>query len=347
MTIKDPNIENRKKDHLRIVGGEAAGYREVTNGFEQYRFIHNALPEQNLAQVDTSVTFMGKRLSVPLMIVPMSGGEAEGEQLNRDLALAAQEEHIALGLGSLRPALENPACLATYAIARQLAPDVPIIANLGASQLKAVIRKESFFQMLSDIGADALSIHLNPLQEALQPEGETDFRNISETIEILKEITPLPVIVKEVGFGLSFDVIHRLKKIGVEWIDIAGAGGTSWARVEENRIDDPIEKELARQFFEWGIPTAKALSDAVKVKNCRIIASGGLEEGLDFAKAIALGASMTGAAAAFLRIYRRGGVEAVHQYVGLIRSTLRIAMFATGCRNVSGFRGNPAVIEKI
>jgi len=228
-------ISKRKREQLQIVHDREVNFREQTTGFEHYHFVHNALPEIDLNEVDTQTEFLGYELAMPLMISSMSGGEDEGEKLNRDLAKVANQHKIPLGLGSLRPALENRAALKSYLVARQNAPYIPLIANIGATQLVKGLSSQKLLDLLREIQVNALSVHLNPLQEALQPEGQPHFKGVSRAIEILKDTLPLPIIVKEVGFGLSADVIKRLVKIGVQWIDIAGAGGTSWSRIEHLR----------------------------------------------------------------------------------------------------------------
>ncbi len=340
-------ISKRKKEHLQIVHNQEVNFREQTTGFEHYHFVHNALPEIDLDEVNTQTDFLGYKLAMPLMISSMSGGEEEGEKLNRDLAKVANQFKIPLGLGSIRPALENRAALKSYLVARQNAPDIPLIANIGATQLVKGLNSQKLLNLLREIQVDALSVHLNPLQEALQPEGQPHFKGVSQAIEILKDTLPLPIIVKEVGFGFSTDVIKRLVKIGVQWIDIAGAGGTSWSRIEHLRTKTKIRQEVAAQFFEWGIPTTTAIQNATKLKRLHVIASGGIDNGLKFAKAIALGAELAGAAAPFLTIRKKEGLEGLDRMIQVYGETLRISMFCTGCKSLEEFRGNPTIINPI
>lgn len=347
MNTTSRNIKNRKKEHLKIAIGENVRYQNLTAGFEHYRFIHNALPEIDLTDVNMTTDFLGFKLQVPLLIAPMGGGESDGKRLNRDLATVANAEKVALGLGSIRPALENSRCIATYAVARESAPDIPIIANVGAAQLSDGLNSQRLKKILDEIGADALSIHLNPLQEALQPEGVASFRGVSRAIEILKETIPLPIIVKEVGFGLSPEVIKKLQKIGVEWFDVAGAGGTSWARVEYLREKEDHKKKVASEFFEWGIPTTECITGSVKLKGTHLIASGGIRTGLDFSKAIALGAEIGSAAAVFLQAREEKGIEGIRELIRLFKETLRLAMFCTSCQNIAAFCGNSNIIKYV
>lgn len=337
-------INSRKIEHRQIANDEAIHFHELTTGFEDYHFIHNALPEIDFGEIDIRTDFLGYQLKVPLMISSISGGDARSLALNKDLAVAASQAGIALMLGSIRPALENKDCLGSYRIARDMAPDIPIIANIGASQIVKQYKTQQLIKVLKQIGADALSIHLNPLQEALQPEGEPHFKGVSRAIEILRETLPYPIIVKEVGFGLSLDVIKRLQKMGIQWIDVAGAGGTSWSRIEHHRTVSEEKRAVAAQFFEWGIATTEAIRNALKAKQLNIIASGGIDTGLKFAKAIALGAEIAGAAKSFLQTWNRDGVPGICELIRIFAETLRIAMFCTGCQNLEKFRGNKAII---
>lgn len=338
------SIQARKKEHLRIVAEEDVQFR-TTTGFERWRFIHNAMPEIDLKDVDTRCEFLGYKINQPFMIAAIGGGESRGLELNRDLAQVANAARVPLVLGSMRILLEDSAVLPSFKIARQLAPDIPIIANLGAAQLNDNLDSRKVLRAIQDIGADALSIHLNPLQEALQPEGEPSFRNVSHALEILKETLPVPLIVKEVGCGLSLDVLKRLYKIGIKWVDIAGAGGTSWAKVEYHRILEASAKQLAAEFFEWGIPTAEALTAATQLKDLHLIATGGIDSGLNYAKAIALGAELAGAAAPFVTAWRKKGQEGIAQLLDHYQRTLQMAMFLTGCAKLKKFRGNAAIIQ--
>ena len=337
-------ILNRKKEHLQIANDLEVDFNELKTGFEDYHFIHNALPEIDLDDVNTTLKFLDYELQTPLMISAISGGGEEGYLLNRDLAEVANRSGIALSLGSIRPALENLENIESYKIARKTAPDIPIIANIGGSQLIRNYKSKQLVKILEKINVDAISVHLNPLQEALQPEGEPHFKNVSKAIEIMRETLPYPVIVKEVGFGLSQDVVRRLQKMGIQWIDIAGSGGTSWSRIEHHRTILQGKRDIAAQFFEWGIPTADALRDAVKIKPVNIIASGGIDTGLKFAKAIALGAELAGVARPFLRARNEIGVNGLCNMVQVYNETLRIAMFCTGCRTLKEFRGNKSII---
>jgi len=338
-------ILNRKKEHLDIASNYSVNFQETTTGFENFHFVHNALPEINLEDVDISTKFLGYDLKSPMIICSMSGGEEKSERLNKELATAANRSGIALALGSLRPALQHPESLKSYHVARQYAPDIPLLANLGATQLVTEYKTKHISKVLQQIEVDAISIHLNPLQEALQPEGEPYYNGVSRAIEILRETLPYPVIIKEVGFGLSLDVIKRLQKIGIQWVDIAGAGGTSWSRIEHFRTEQKDQRAIAAQFFEWGIPTVESILAASKIPQLHIIASGGIDSGLKFAKAIALGAELAGAAMPFLQARKSGGIDEICELIKIYSETLRISMFCTGCRNLLEFKGNKSIIS--
>lgn len=340
------SIHARKKEHLRIVAEEDVQF-DQDGGFERWRFIPNALPEIDLSEVDTRCEFLGYKISQPFMIGSIAGGESQGMELNRSLAIAAQKARVPLVLGSMRILLEDNQALDSFAVAREVAPDIPIIANLGAAQIKALRDTEQLLKAIQAIGADALSIHLNPLQEALQPEGQPQFREVSRSIEILRETLPVPLIVKEVGCGLSLNVLQRLSKIGIEWVDIAGAGGTCWARVESHRISDSTRHSLAAEFFDWGIPTAEILVSARQINALHLIASGGINTGTRFAKAIALGAELASAAAIFVKAYQKSKAKGILEILEHFRETLRLTMFLTGCKTLKKFRGNLSIIEQI
>ena len=342
MSVSDHS--GRKTDHLRIALEEDVGFGSLTTGLNRYRFVHQALPEIDLEAVDTSTTLFGRRLAAPLLISCMTGGVAKGGLINRILAAAAQHAGVAIGVGSQRAALDDPSVAETFQV-RELAPDVPLLANLGASQLAgpgAVDRCRGVVRMIQ---ADALVIHVNPLQEALQPEGTTRFAGLIDRIGEMAAAVDVPVIVKEVGWGIAENVARRLAEVGVAGIDVAGAGGTSWSEVERRRIDDPVMVRVAEEFREWGIPTADA------VVACRtgfpdglVIASGGLRTGLDAAKCLALGADAAGFAAPLLKaavVSRRAVDERIR---GIIEG-LRIAMFCVGAASVTDLAGTPHLVR--
>ena len=337
--------ERRKTDHIRIALAEDVGFGRRTTGLEEFRFEHQALPELDLAEVDTATTFLGRRLSAPILISCMTGGAERGAQINRRLAIGAQHARVALGLGSGRAALDDPRLAETFLV-RDLAPDIPLLANIGASQLIEADGLTRCQRLVSMLEADALVIHANPLQEALQPEGTPHFRGVLEAVETLTHELTVPVIVKEVGWGVSGSVARLLVCAGVTGVDVAGAGGTSWSEVERHRVADPTMRDVARSFQEWGIPTAESV---VACRNAfsggLVVASGGLRSGIDVAKCIALGADAAGLAAPFLQAAVRGVVEVV-ETIRRIRTELQICMFCIGAQDISALRRTPHLIRE-
>ncbi|MDW8068261.1 MAG: type 2 isopentenyl-diphosphate Delta-isomerase [Anaerolineae bacterium] len=324
----------RKADHIRISLEEDVSFETVTTGFERYQFVHCALPEISLDAVDTTIRFLGKRLQAPLLISPMTGGTRQGWEINRRLAQAAQRMGIGMGVGSLRAALEDPTLADTYRV-REVAPDILLLANLGAVQLNYGYTADHCRRAVEMVEADGLVLHLNPLQEALQPEGQTDFSGLLSKIEAICRALEVPVIVKEVGWGLSAEVARRLADAGVAALDVAGAGGTSWSQVEMYRAQNGLQRAVAAAFRDWGIPTAEAVR-AVRqaVPHLPIIASGGIRDGIQVAKAIALGASICGVARPFL-VAAAESAEAVAEAATILITQLRVAMFAIGAPDLA------------
>jgi isopentenyl-diphosphate delta-isomerase len=317
----------------------------ATTGFERYRFVHRALPEIDLESVSLETSFLGRRLGAPLLFSCMTGGTPRARQINRTLAAAAQRHRVAMGLGSCRVLLEHPEVLATFAV-RDLCPDVPLLANLGAVQLNLGVGLAACRRIVDLLEADALVLHLNPLQEALQPEGDTRFAGLFGRIEALCASLEVPVIVKEVGWGIAPDLVVALFDAGVAAVDIAGAGGTSWSEVERQRIADPVWARVAGAFADWGLPTAEAIRLAREAApRGTLIASGGIRSGVDVAMAIALGADLAGSAGSMLRAADEGE-EALDAAVAEITDTLRIAMFCAGARDVSSLYRDAGLIER-
>ncbi len=332
----------RKADHIRISLEEDVSFETVTAGFERYRFLHCALPEISLAAVDTTVHFLGRRLQAPLLISSMTGGTPQGREINRRLAEAAQAAGIGMGLGSLRAALEDPTLAETYRV-RDVAPDILLLANLGAVQLNYGYTVDHCRRAVETVGADGLVLHLNPLQEALQPEGQTDFSDLLRKIEAVCRALEVPVIVKEVGWGLSADVARRLADAGVAALDVAGAGGTSWSQVEMYRAQNGLQRAVAAAFRDWGIPTAEAVREVRRaVPHLPVIASGGIRDGIQVAKAIALGATVCGIARPFL-VAAAESAEAAAEAAAILITQLRVAMFAVGAPDLSALARAPLV----
>jgi isopentenyl-diphosphate delta-isomerase len=331
---------SRKADHLRINIEENVAAKGVSSGFENYRFAHLALPELDLEKVSTRTTLFGRRLDAPILISCMTGGVPEAQSINRTLATVAEEFHLPIGLGSGRVLLEHPEVLPSFNV-RDLAPSVPLFANLGAVQLNSGVTADDCRKLVDLLRADALVLHLNALQEALQVEGNTNFRGLLGRIETLTRQIGVPVIVKEIGWGISRDLVVRLFAAGVSAVDVAGAGGTSWSEVERHRQGGHILSVVAESFADWGLPTAEALRDArLAAPDSLIFASGGIRSGMDVAKAVALGADIVGLAGPFLRAAAEGIDQARNLTEALIL-VLRTTMFATGTPDLTALRGTP------
>lgn len=337
--------EQRKADHIRINLKEDVNFRQLTSGLEHYHFLHQALPEIDLNQVDTSVSFLGKRLDAPLLISSMTGGTEQAMLINTHLAQAAETRQIAMGVGSQRAALEEPELAASFQL-RQFAPTTILLANLGAVQLNYGYTIEHCRQAVDMLAADALILHFNVLQEAVQPEGDANFSGLLGKIEQVCRALPVPVIAKEVGWGFAEDTARRLIEAGVAAIDVAGAGGTSWTQVEMHRADTDIRRRVAATFVDWGIPTAEAIL-AVKraAPGLPVIASGGLRNGLDIAKCIALGATLGGMAGPFLKAAVKSR-QAVLDEIEIVQSELKIAMFAIGVDSIAGLQQTDRLLKR-
>jgi isopentenyl-diphosphate delta-isomerase len=331
-----PTIRLRKTDHIRI-NLEEDVRSGLTTGLERYRFNHRALPELDLEAVDLGQMLFGKRLAAPLLISSMTGGTEQAGQINRTLAAAAEQAGVAMGLGSQRAALENPELADTFRV-RDVAPTALLFANLGAIQLNYSYGVDECRRAVEMIEADALILHFNALQEAVQPEGETRFAGLASRVEAVCRSLSVPVIAKEVGWGFSQPDIALLAGAGVAAIDVAGAGGTSWSQVEMHRATNPSQKRLAAAFIDWGIPTAEAILNVRTVApEMTIFASGGLRSGVDIAKCIALGAILGGMAAPFLKAAVLSLDETV-QTIAEIAHEIQVCMFAAGAGDLQALR---------
>jgi isopentenyl-diphosphate delta-isomerase len=329
-------IGSRKSDHIRI-NLEENVQSSLSNGLEHFHFIHRALPEINLTDVDTSLEVFGKSLKAPILISSMTGGTREAFEINQVLATAAQQAKIAMGVGSQRIALEQPELESTFQI-RNLAPDVLLFANLGAIQLNYGYGLAECQHAVDMLEADALVLHVNPLQEALQIEGDTDFAGLVKKIEVICKFLSVPVIAKEVGWGFSEQDIFLLAQAGVSAIDVAGAGGTSWSQVEMYRAEDDTRRQLAAVFSDWGIPTAEVIQNVTQTApHMTIIASGGLRNGVDIAKCLALGATLGGMAGPFLKTASQSVDETI-KLINRITQEIRVCMFASGSATLDQLR---------
>ena len=321
-------IDQRKADHIKI-NLEQDVRSALTTGLENYRFIHEALPELDLNRLNTTVDLFHKLLASPILISSMTGGTAEAETINLRLAEAAQEMKIAMGVGSQRAAIEHPEQARTFQV-RRVAPDILLFANLGAVQLNYGYTIDHCRRAVDMIQADALILHLNPLQEAVQDAGDTNFSGLAKKIEEICKQIEVPVIAKEVGWGISERTAKLLAECGVSAIDVAGAGGTSWSQVEMHRAPDEFTRQLAATFVGWGIPTAESILNAKRaVPGTLIFASGGIKDGLDIAKCIALGATLGGMAGQFLKAAAVSTEKAVEMRK-LTKRQIEVTMFACG-----------------
>lgn len=347
---KDTTLMTRKSDHIKI-NLEQDVRSALTTGLEKYHFVHEALPELDLNRLDTTLNLFDRRLAAPILISSMTGGTADAETINLRLAEAAQEVGVAMGVGSQRAALEHPEQAETFQV-RRVAPDILLFANLGAVQLNHGYTLDHCRRAVDMIQADALILHLNPLQEAVQDAGDTDFAGLAEKIEEVCMKIEVPVIAKEVGWGISERTAKLLADCGVAAIDVAGAGGTSWSQVEMHRAPDEFTRQLAATFVGWGIPTAESILNVKKaVPELTVFASGGLKDGLDIAKCVALGATLGGMAGQFLkaaanqedRPHRsarpvRSPVENVVELMKLTKRQIEVTMFAAGVGRLEGLK---------
>jgi isopentenyl-diphosphate delta-isomerase len=337
-------LEQRKSEHLRINLEKDVRFPRITTGLEKLRFVHNALPEISLDEVDLKTSFLGKELRLPLLISSMTGGTADAQRINLHLAEGAQAAGMAMGLGSLRAAIEAPHLLNTFRV-RHLAPDIPLYANLGAIQLNTGFGPEECQRVVEMVEADALILHLNPLQEALQAQGDTGWRGILAKIERVCRKLEVPVVAKEVGWGISAEVARQLVEAGVAAIDVAGAGGTSWSQVEMHRARTERRRRLCAEFADWGIPTAKAVGDVREaLPGTPVIASGGLRGGMDAAKVLALGADLAGLAGPFLQA-ANVSAQAVADLADELADVLRTVMFSLGIAGVETLKGAPVLVS--
>lgn len=338
---KKSKIQDRKAEHIRINLKEDVA-SDLQNGLENYQFIHEALPEINLIDIDHHTSFFGRVLDIPLLISSMTGGTSQAAKINQVLAEAAQHHRIAMGVGSQRAGIENPDLMSTFKV-REFAPDILLLANLGAVQLNYTYTIEHCKAAVDTLDADALILHLNALQEALMENGNTDFSGLLKKIEQVCTQIRVPVIIKEVGWGISADTARRLFAAGVSAIDVAGAGGTSWSEVEKHRNPGIKGQTIASAFKAWGIPTAISLVEIRKMNDeLPLIASGGIRNGVDMAKCLALGADLVGIARMFLKTAMESA-EALDQQIKILAAQLRISMFAAGARDLQSLKSNKIV----
>jgi len=336
LPLEQANIEDRKKEGIMITLNEQVQARETSTLLECVHLVHNALPELNFDEIDTSISFLGHKFSTPILIDSMTGGTPAATKLNEVLARAATKYRLGMGVGSQRAGLKSDALAETYRVVRRAAPETFVMANIGGAQLADNLSLKDAQKLVEMIDADALAIHLNPLQEIIQPEGEPKFKGVLNRIRELSSKINVPIIVKEVGAGISKEVALRLIRSGVTAINISGLGGTSWAGVEQIRAKaskNYMKAELGQILWDWGIPTAASLIEVRKSVRVPLIASGGLRNGLDIAKCVVLGANLCGMALPMLKRAAES-FESLCEFIEGLRFQLQAAMFLVGAKNV-------------
>jgi isopentenyl-diphosphate delta-isomerase len=338
-------IGERKDSHLALCANEEVGFRQASTLLECVRLVHDALPELAFADIDPSVTVLGKKLSAPLMITSMTGGTEEAGRVNRELAGIAEERGYGFGLGSQRAMLVRPGSGSTYRV-RDLAPRTLVLGNIGAVQARSMTTSE-IRVLVEEVGADALCVHLNPAMELVQPGGDRDFSQGLGTLARLVRDLGMPVVAKETGCGMAPGVGRRLRDVGVRHVDVSGAGGTSWVGVETKRAaaaGDERSRGLGEALWDWGVPTAASVVLLAPMGFDTIVATGGVATGLDVARAIALGATAAGIARPVLRALSSGGREGAIAFLESIERELRAVMLLTGSRDVAALRRAPRVV---
>jgi isopentenyl-diphosphate delta-isomerase len=342
----DDSIEERKADHIEICLKEDVQAQRATTGFEDVYLVHKALPEIERKKIDISTTAFGYKFSAPLFVGAMTGGTAEATKINAAIAEAVEELNLGMGVGSQRVAIDNPKVERSFSIVREKAPTAFIVANIGGPQLVSNYGVKEAEKAVEMVKANALAIHLNPLQEAVQPEGDTNYSNLLQRICRVAQEVDVPVIVKETGAGIAAEDAVMLETAGVAGIDIAGVGGTSWAAVEYYRAkarQDGSSQRLGETFWDWGIPTAVSLVEAAKSVNLPVIASGGIRNGIDAAKALALGASLASATYPFLEPAKKSS-EDVKKALKYLVEEVRNAMFLVGANSIQKLKKVPVVL---
>jgi isopentenyl-diphosphate delta-isomerase len=338
--------KKRKDDHIKISLKKNVNAKEITTGFEDIYFIHQALPECDRDKISLATTVFDHDFSAPIFIGAMTGGTEKAKKINAFIAKAIQELGLGMCVGSQRAAIEEPNLEKTYKIVRKNAPTAFLAANIGAAQLVQGYGAKEVARAVEMIEADALTIHLNPLQEAIQPEGETNFKGVLRKISQITETLQIPIIVKETGAGISHEVAEKLEQAGVSAIDVSGSGGTSWSAVEYYRAKSVIDRyhqRLGKSFWDWGIPTAVSLVEVSQSTNLIVIASGGIRTGIDVAKALALGANLTSMSSPILAPATISATEVINTIRFFIEE-LRTTMFLIGAKSVEEMKKSPMLL---
>jgi isopentenyl-diphosphate Delta-isomerase len=339
MQLENKSTQNRKAKHLSICSDPREFQVETgTTGFESIHFVHQALPELNAREINTKVDFAGQEVNYPFFISCMTGGSDEGFRANKNLAIAAQEANIPVGTGSIRILFETDEVFEHFHL-KKFAPDVPVMANIGGVQLRD-FNHAIIIEMVKKLEVQALVVHLNPGQELFQPDGDRDFTGIKNALYRYCELSPVPVVVKETGFGITPGLIGELFDAGVNYVDVAGSGGTNWISVEAYRNENPAESQSAKEFEGWGLPTAYILAGLSDIRGS-VLASGGVRTGMDIAKSVALGADLAGLALPFIRAEVESGLEGVQQLIESLAATLRYVMVLTGSESIKELKRVP------
>jgi isopentenyl-diphosphate delta-isomerase len=334
---------HRKDDHIDIALSDNVKSTADT-GFDNYRLEHNALPELDFSVIDTSIKFLGRKLSLPLIISSITGGGRDSERINKALSEMANDFHIGFAVGSQRCAIDNNSLEKSFRI-RTYAPNIPVLANIGASQLNYGYSIDECKKAVDMIDADALIFHLNPLHEVFQIHGTTNFSGLLKKIEKICAKLDVPVIVKEVGYGISSSVARKLANVGVYAVEVAGAGSISLSEIENKRSNDIVLHMVSESFVDWGNPTTECVRTiSENVPEMKIIASGGVNTGVKIAKSIALGADLCGNASDFLKKIAESRVE-FENFIESLSMELKIAMFCTGCKNIDDLK-SAKIIDK-
>ncbi len=322
----------RKLEHIDIVVKENVEPK-ITTLLEDIALGHNASPDLDFNEVDTSVVFLGKRINAPIMIEAMTGGHPNTATINEALAEIAEEVGIPIGVGSQRAAIEDKSLEYTFSIVREKAQSVPVIANIGGAQIVKGYTAKELLRAISMVKADAIAIHLNPAQEVFQTEGDKNFSKLVDIVSVLVDELPVPIIIKETGNGLLGQVARMYAEVGIEYFDVSGLGGTNWVIVEGIRSSNSVIKDLSNEFSVWGVPTAIAVIDVLyQVPSATIIASGGIRSSLDVSKAIALGANIVGIAGPIIKLLLTKGKDEVKKYIEKLIAGLKISMFLTSSK---------------
>ncbi|MGD8306437.1 MAG: type 2 isopentenyl-diphosphate Delta-isomerase [Ignavibacteria bacterium] len=342
----DNNTSLRKKEHLDLCLTDDVSFSSKTNGFEHYDFKHNAITEVLIEDIGFTTKFLKHKIDYPFLISCMTGGTSGADNINAQLAIVAKELNIPVGVGSQRQALEDDDYIDSFKIVRENAPGIPVLSNIGAAQIVQFKSIDPIKKIIDMIEADALVIHLNPLQEVLQKEGETNFKGLIPKIKKITKSIDIPVIAKEVGSGISAEAALRLLDVGVEGIDVAGAGGTSWAGVELLRSGENKNHYL----WDWGLPTSYCISEVKKLKKnykFTLIGSGGINTSLEAAKAFALGADMVASARMILKVLDESGVEGTVKYITDMFNEIRIIMYLTGSKNLKALKKGKLIKREV